>query len=97
MTDKMNNGVSSTPEHVVPPESFGFLKDSRFANHFTYHAPNKNQVPRYNAINEAAKKFAEVVCANVPASADQSAALRKIVETKMTCNSFIATNPELFK
>lgn len=91
---EMNNGVA---EHETEtPETFGHLKDSEWNRHFTYHKPNEKQIPRYNAINKAAKEFAEVICANVPSSADRTAALRMVVQTKMTCNSYIATNPELF-
>ena len=57
---------------------------------FTYHAPNADTIPKYNAINEAAKAFALVVHQNCPASADRTAAIRKIQEARMTANSAIA-------
>ena len=91
---EMNNGVAEG--ETQKPRPFGHLKDSEWSRHFTYHKPNESQIPRYNAINEAAKKFAEVICENVPSSADRTAALRMVVNTKMTCNSYIATNPEQF-
>jgi len=94
--EEMNNGVSKAPT-TPPPHKFGILEHSRFADHFTYHPPTPGQVPRYNAINEAAKKFAEALCENVPESADLTHALRLIVQTKMTVNSHIATNPQLFQ
>lgn len=57
---------------------------------FTYHPPTGDQIPRYTAINEAAKAFARVVLENTPRSADQSAAMRLIREARMTANSAIA-------
>lgn len=57
---------------------------------FTYHAPTGDQADRYGRINEAALVFAEVVVDNTPASADQSAAIRKIREARMTANAAIA-------
>lgn len=57
---------------------------------FTYHRPEGNQGAHYNAINEAALAFARVVLAHTPSSADQSAAIRKIREARMTANSAIA-------
>jgi hypothetical protein len=57
---------------------------------FKYHAPTPEQLPKYEAIRAAAKVFAEVLVANTPASADQTAALRKIREAVMTANASIA-------
>ncbi len=57
---------------------------------FAYHAPTDEQVPRYTAINEAAKQFAIVVLENTPTCADQSAAIRLIREARMTANAAVA-------
>lgn len=57
---------------------------------FVYHAPRPGQQERYVAIREAAKKLAEVVVASSVASADQTAAIRKIREAVMTANASIA-------
>lgn len=59
-------------------------------NWFTYHAPTPEQLPKYEAIRDAAFAFAKVIAANTPASADQSAAFRKIREAAMTANAAIA-------
>lgn len=59
---------------------------------FTYHAPTEEQLPKYQAIRCAALEFAEVVVRNTPASADQTAAVRKIREAVMTANAAIALN-----
>lgn len=59
-------------------------------NWFTYHSPSAEQLPRYLAIREAGKHLAEVIVNNTPASADQTAAIRKIRETVMTANAAIA-------
>lgn len=58
---------------------------------FTYHAPTEEQIPKLVAVREEAKKFARVIEANVPASADRTAALRKLRECVMTANAAIVT------
>lgn len=62
------------------------------AEFFKYHAPNDLTIPKYAAINQAAKNFAEVVLANCPRGADTSAAIRLIREARMTANAAIALN-----
>jgi hypothetical protein len=59
-------------------------------NWFTYHSPTPEQLPKYQAIREAALNLAQVIVANTPASADQTAAIRKIREAAMTANASIA-------
>jgi hypothetical protein len=61
-------------------------------NWFTYHSPTSEQLPKYGAIREAAKVFAEIVVANTPSSADQTAAIRLIRQATMTANQAIACN-----
>lgn len=60
---------------------------------FTYHAPRPDQIPRYNAIREAARAFGHVLLANTPPSADQTAAVRLLREAVMTANAAIALEP----
>lgn len=62
------------------------------AEFFKYHAPNEMTIPKYAAINQAAKNFAEVVLANCPHGADRSAAIRLIREARMTANGAVALN-----
>lgn len=62
------------------------------AEFFKYHAPNENTIPKYAAINQAAKNFAEVVLANCPHGADRSAAIPLIRDARMTANAAIALN-----
>lgn len=59
-------------------------------NWFTYHSPSPEQIPKYQAIREAAKNLAEVILNNTPSSADQSAAIRLVREASMTANAAIA-------
>lgn len=59
---------------------------------FRYHAPNEVTIPKYAAINQAAKNFAEVILQNCPSSADRSDAIRKIREARMVANAAIALN-----
>ena len=59
---------------------------------FKYHAPTDFTIPKYAAINQAAKNFAEVILQNCPPSADRSAAIRLIRDARMTANASIALN-----
>ncbi len=59
---------------------------------FKYHAPTDVTIPKYAAINQAAKNFAEVILQNCPPCADRSDAIRKIREARMTANAAIALN-----
>lgn len=60
------------------------------ARMFSYHPPNSETIPKYAAINQAAKNFAEVVLQNCPRGADLSATIRLIREARMTANAAIA-------
>lgn len=57
---------------------------------FTYHSPSQGQIPKYQAIREAAKYFAKILWTNVPPGSDRRAALRKLREAVMTANAAIA-------
>lgn len=59
---------------------------------FKYHPPTIDQLPRYAAINQAAKNFAEILLANCPPCADRSAAIRLLRDARMTANAAIALN-----
>ena len=61
---------------------------------FVYHAPRAGQPERYVAIREAAKKLAEAIVANSCASADQTAAIRKVREAVFIANAGIACERE---
>lgn len=60
---------------------------------FTYHRPTDAQVPKYEAINLAAKAFAKTVLENAPDCADRSSALRLVNQARMEANSAIARDP----
>lgn len=57
---------------------------------FSDHAPTPDQIPKYNAIREGAKVFAQIVMDNTPGSADQTVAIRKVREAAMIANASIA-------
>ena len=59
---------------------------------FTYHAPNDEQIAKYQAIRSAARSLAFVIVNNTPSCADQTAAIRKLREAVMTANAAIAIN-----
>ena len=59
-------------------------------NWFSYHTPKGDQPQRYQAIRDAAKNLASVICASSPAGPDQTAAIRKLRECVMTANAAIA-------
>lgn len=62
---------------------------------FMYHAPVGDDQDRYIRLREAAKKFAQVIVAETPVCADQTAAVRHIRDAVMTANSAIALKGRL--
>lgn len=59
-------------------------------NWFKYHAPQPDQIEKYTKLRDAAKEFALVIHECAPASADRTAAIRKVREAVMTANAAIA-------
>lgn len=59
---------------------------------FIYHSPTEDQLIRFEKVRAALIAAANVIIANVPPSADRSAAFRKLREVRMDCNSAISHN-----
>ena len=57
---------------------------------FTYHAPKDDQPRKYIAIRDKALELAQLIVAETPACADQTAAIRLLREAVMTANAAIA-------
>ncbi len=57
---------------------------------FTYHAPTEAQKHSYQEIRVAGRALAMAIVQYTPASADQTAAIRKVREAVMTANAAIA-------
>jgi hypothetical protein len=57
---------------------------------FSYHTPEPEQLEHYDAIREGARLLALTIIAHTPASADQTAAIRKLRECVMTANAAVA-------
>jgi len=57
---------------------------------FKHHSPNPSQSRRYEIINSAAKQLALAIIICTPPCADQTAAVRKVREARMTANAAIA-------
>lgn len=69
------------------------MSDSEIvAELFKYHAPSIEQIPRYAAINQAAKNFAEIILLACPPGTDRSTAIYHIRMARMTANAAIALN-----
>ena len=66
------------------------ITSERLDHLFRYHPPKPGDPPRFEAVRNAAREFAQVVIDSTPTSADQNAALRKIREAVMTANAAIA-------
>jgi hypothetical protein len=66
------------------------LDEATLLNWFTWHDMSPEDISKSSEIRLAALEFAKVVVANTPASADQSAAIRKIREAAATANLAIA-------
>ncbi len=61
-------------------------------NYFTYHAPSKDQIPKYNQIREMARLFAIEIMEACPDSRERSTAIAKLREVVMWANAAIACN-----
>lgn len=81
---------ADTPANTMSPEAIDAQIEERLEHLFKYHAPTEETIPKYNAINAAAKEFARTVMKVCPPSADQSAALRLIRDARMTANASVA-------
>lgn len=84
-------------------ESGGYLTEreilndemqKKLDNWFEYHKPTDGQPELYERLRSAGKQFATVICECTPASADQTAAIRKVREAVMTANAAIACDGE---
>jgi hypothetical protein len=62
-------------------------------NWFRYHPPTTEQIVKYADLREAGRVMALAILEHCPASADQTAALRKLREAFMTANAAIACAP----
>jgi hypothetical protein len=62
------------------------------AEFFKYQPPNDFTIPKFAAINQAAKNFAEVILANCPAGHDRTGAINCIRTARMVANAAIALN-----
>jgi hypothetical protein len=75
------------------PETRPLMTEAQIlAELFRYHTPTPETLPKFAAINQAAKNFAEIVLQNCPSSADRSATIRLIREARMTANAAVALN-----
>lgn len=61
-------------------------------NTFTHHPPTGNQAERYVFLRAEAKRLAEAIVTNTPASAEQTLALRAVQQAMMWANAAIAIN-----
>jgi uncharacterized protein YeaO (DUF488 family) len=68
------------------------VDEATIINWFTYHAPSEDQQKKYMLIRERARDFAMLLNAEVPDSADKTAALRHLRETVLMANQAIACN-----
>lgn len=59
---------------------------------FKYHAPTDETIPKFAAINQAAKNFAEVVLQNCPRGQDRRRAIDMIRDARMVANASVALN-----
>ncbi len=59
---------------------------------FSYHPPTPITLPKFAAINQAAKNFAEVVLQNCPSGADRRRVIEMIRDARMTANAAVALN-----
>ena len=63
-------------------------------NNFTYHPPFGDQVSRYQAIRDVAKKFAELILSDTPESREKSLAFTNLEQAVFWANAAIARNEQ---
>lgn len=56
---------------------------------FRHHTPKAEDLPKYEAINQAARDFAAAIIAHVPMCGDQQSALRHVRMARMEANAAI--------
>jgi len=66
------------------------LDQATLDNWFTHHPPTDDEIKAYEAIRVAGRILAETIVKHTQASADQSAAVRKVREAVFTANAAIA-------
>jgi hypothetical protein len=59
---------------------------------FKYHAPTDVTIPKFAAINQAGKNFAEVILQNCPPGMDRTVAINYIRLARMLANASVALN-----
>lgn len=67
------------------------ITEADLDNWFVYHPPTgPEQVAQYQRVRDAGRVFEQAILMNSPASADQSAAIRKVREAVFTTHAAIA-------
>ena len=69
-----------------------FDKKAQVEHNFTYHAPQGDQVDRYEVLRSEAKKLALTFLRLVPESREQSLALTNLEQAVFWANAAIARN-----
>ena len=57
---------------------------------FTYHAPEPDQIAKYQKLRDGAEAFAKIIVENTPKCADQSHAIRLVRDSVMFSNAAVA-------
>jgi len=87
--------VAPTEQTGMPPADFTRAPAVTIAvkasihDAFEYHRWDAEQEARGNKVRAALQAACEVIVENVPPSPDRSAAIRKLREARMDCNSAI--------
>lgn len=73
-------------------KSAGAMTRDEVVNYFHYHAPQGDQAERYEQLTTAFRELALLVLELTPACADQTVAIRKLIDARMASNMCIACN-----
>jgi len=71
-------------ENTVSPEVEAEVRDL-----FTYHKPTDKQIENMENVREAGIQYVLAIIRNVPAGPTRTVAIRKVIESRMDCNSSI--------
>ena len=88
---QLREKIDENQKHVAELEAIKERQElDKLREAFKYHAPEQDQVYKYQCLREAALNFALTIRKMCPDCADRSTAIRKVREACFTANASIA-------
>ena len=93
-------GATATADgekEVLRSYPYGDRQRAEIEMQFTYHPPQPDQIPRYEAIRQKARELAELYMTSTPPSREQSLAITDLRRSAFWANASIALNENVAK